>query len=75
MTRKDDVQKLSQQDWAMLDNMMQNVPDPNTTFTATGWHYQLAQLLSQMGYRPVGRHGAYDLAMKLWEAGPYYENS
>ena len=48
---------------------MENVPDPNDTYTATGWHYELAALLRQFGYRTIGRYDAYDLAKQLLELG------
>jgi hypothetical protein len=63
------MQKLSKDEYMALESLMENVPDPNTTYTATGWHYQLMALLGQLGYRPVGRYAAYELAVKLLEAG------
>jgi hypothetical protein len=32
---------------------MENVSDPDTTCTATGWHYELMNFLRTVGYRPV----------------------
>jgi hypothetical protein len=48
---------------------MEKVPDPNETYSATGWHYELTAMLRQFGYRPVGRYEAYELAQKLLELG------
>ena len=45
------------------------VREPNETYTATGWHYELTALLRQFGYRPVGRYEAYELAQQLLELG------
>ncbi len=61
--------KLSEDDYIILENLMEKVPDPNETYTATGWHYELAALLGKFGYRPVGRYEAYELAVKLLELG------
>jgi hypothetical protein len=64
-----DLKKLSEDDYIVLENLMEKVPDPNETFTATGWHYELAALLMKFGYRPVGRYEAYELAVRLLELG------
>jgi hypothetical protein len=48
---------------------MESVPDPNSTFTVTGWHYRLSALLSRLGYGHVGRFDAYEVAVKLLEMG------
>jgi hypothetical protein len=64
-----DLRKLSEDDYILLENLMEHVPDPNETYTATGWHYRLAALLRKFGYRPVGRYEAFDLAKKLLEMG------
>jgi hypothetical protein len=63
--------KLSCDNWLQLSNLMENVPDPDTTYMATGWHYELMNFLRTLGYRPVGRYEAYQLAVKLVEAGPH----
>jgi hypothetical protein len=47
------MQKLSKEDYILLENLMEKVPDPNSTFTATGWHYELMALLGKFGYRPA----------------------
>ncbi len=65
------IRKLSYDDWLQLSNLMENVPDPDTTYTATGWHYELMNFLRTVGYRPAGRYEAYRLAVKLLEAGPH----
>ena len=65
----EDLKKLSEDDYLMLENLMEKVPDPNETFTATGWHYELTALLRRFGYRPVGRYEAYELAQRLLELG------
>jgi hypothetical protein len=65
----ENLKKLSEDDYLMLENLMEKVPDPNETFTATGWHYELTAMLRQFGYRPVGRYEAYELAQKLLELG------
>ena len=63
------MQKLTQDQWIQLDTMMRDVPDPNTTYTATGWHYQLMALLGQFGYRIPGRQAAFDKAEQLLSVG------
>ncbi len=63
------LRKLSEDEYITLENLMENVPDPNETYTATGWHYELTALLRQFGFRPVGRYEAYDLAKQLLEMG------
>ena len=63
------LKKLSEDDYLTLENLMEKVPDPNETYTATGWHYELTALLRQFGYRPVGRYEAYELAQQLLELG------
>ena len=63
------LKRLSDDDYLTLENLMEHVPDPNETFTATGWHYELTGLLMQFGYRPVSRYDAYELALKLLELG------
>ena len=35
------TRKLSDDDWRQLSNLMENVPDPETTLTVTDWHYEL----------------------------------
>lgn len=65
----ENLKKLSEDDYLMLENLMEKVPDPNETYTATGWHYELTAMLRQFGYRPVGRYEAYELAQKLLELG------
>lgn len=52
-----------------LRNPTKHVPDPEETYTATGWHYELMALLRQFGFRPVRRYEAYKLAVKLLEMG------
>ena len=64
-----ELPKLTEDEYIMLENLMENVPDPNETFSATGWHYELAALLGQFGYRVVGRYEAYELAVQLLEMG------
>ena len=49
------------------------MPDPDTTYTATGWHYELMALLATFGYKPTGRYEAYKLGAKLVENGPREE--
>lgn len=61
------MQKLTNEEWTLLDNLMQDVPDPETTYTATGWHFRLQHLLGTYGIRVAGRYDAFDTAMKLWE--------
>jgi hypothetical protein len=63
-----ELKKLNREQWTQLDTLMRDVPDPNETYTATGWHYQLAALLSSFGIRVVGRQDAYRIGKKLWEA-------
>ncbi len=48
------LKKLNEDDYIILENLMENVPDPHETYTATGWHYELAALLRKFGYRPIG---------------------
>ena len=38
------LKKLNEDDYIMLENLMEKVPDPNETYTATGWHYELTAL-------------------------------
>ena len=63
------LRKPTQDEYIARENLMENVPDPNDTYTATGWHYELAALLRQFGYRTIGRYDAYDLAKQLLELG------
>lgn len=63
------MRKLNEDEYITLENLMENVPDPNETYTATGWHYELTALLRQFGFRPVGRYEAYELAKQLLEMG------
>jgi hypothetical protein len=65
--------KLSMDDWVTLCHLMENVPDPDTTYTATGWHYKLMAPLATFGYKPTGRYEAYKLGVKLVEKGPREE--
>ena len=69
MAKWRNLSKLHIDDYIALENLMEKVPDPNETYTATGWHYELTALLRQFGYRPVGRYEAWDLAKKLLELG------
>ncbi len=62
------VKKLTREQWTQLDELMRKVPDPNETYTATGWHYELAALLGSFGIRVTGRYDAYKIGKKLWEA-------
>ena len=63
------MRKLNEDEYITFENLMENVPDPNETYTATGWHYELTALLRQFGFRPVGRYEAYELAKQLLEMG------
>lgn len=65
----DNLRKLTLDEYILLENLMDKVPDPNEIYTATGWHYELMALLSQFGYRPLGRIDAWNLAWKLLEIG------
>ena len=65
--------KLAYEDWLKLADLMDSVPDPNTTYTATGWHYRLAHMLGLLGYRSLGRIEAYKLAVQLIRNDPDYE--
>lgn len=61
--------KLSKADYIELENLMEKVPNPDETFTATGWHYELAAFLRRLGIRTSGRYDAYHKAIKLLEEG------
>lgn len=63
------LRKLTEDEYITLENLMQEVPDPNETFSATGMHYDLAALLIKLGFRPVGRYETYAMAMQLLEQG------
>lgn len=63
------LRKLTQDEYIALENLMQEVPDPNETFSATGMHYELAALLIKFGFRPIGRYEAYKMGMDLLEQG------
>lgn len=63
------LKKLTRDQWTLLDNMMQNVPDPNETYTATGWHYNLNGLLRQFGIIIAGRIETFRIGKKLWDMG------
>jgi len=63
------MRKLTEDEYIQLENLMEHVPDPEETYTATGWHYELMALLRQFAFRPVGRYEAYKLAVKLLEMG------
>ena len=65
--------KLAYEDWLKLADLMDNVPDPDTVYTATVWHYHLMNFLRQLGIRAVGRHSAYKTAVKLLRAGIDYD--
>lgn len=52
------LRKLTQDEYLALENLMENVPNPDDTYTATGWHYELAGLLREFGFRPMGRYQA-----------------
>jgi hypothetical protein len=54
-----ELKKLNREQWTQLDTLVRNVPDPNETYTATGWHYQLAALLGSFDIRVMGRQDAY----------------
>ena len=41
--------KLSLDEYIRLENLMQQVPDPNEVYTNTGWHYELAALWGNLG--------------------------
>jgi hypothetical protein len=62
-------QKLPRDQWTLLDNMMQHVPDPNETFTNTGWHYNLAGLLGSFGIRTGDRYDTFKVGKQLWDRG------
>jgi len=34
------LRKLTQDEYLALENLMENVPNPDDFFTATGWHYE-----------------------------------
>jgi hypothetical protein len=44
------LRQLTQDEYIQLENLMEHVPDPNETYTATGWHYELAVKLLEIGY-------------------------
>jgi hypothetical protein len=63
------MSRLNKDQWIQLDTLMRSVPDPNMTYTATGWHYQLMALLGQFGIRVSSRIHAYEKACLLLENG------
>lgn len=63
------LRKLTEDEYITLEDLMQEVPDPNETLYATGMHYELAPLLIKFGFRPVGRYETYAMGMQLLEQG------
>jgi len=65
-----ELKPLERSEWTLLDNMMQDGIDPDETFSATGFHYELEALLQSFGYKPSGRRGIWNMAKELWGMVP-----
>lgn len=57
---------LTKGQWNILHDMMLDGVDPDETFSATGWHFDMERLLQTFGYRPSGRREVWALAKELW---------
>lgn len=64
-----DLLPLSQQEYWELEYQMEQTPDPDTIYTSTGRHDELAELLRKYGYAPCGRYEAFEFGVKLLELG------
>ena len=57
--------KPTRNQWDELDAIYSRLPDAETSYSASGTHYQLMSCLGRMGYRPNGREDAVKLAEKI----------
>ena len=65
----DELPKLSRQQWERLNDQFQRTPDPNEGASASGEHYMLNFILNQLGYHPMSRREAIELAERLLSNG------
>lgn len=56
---------LSEEERMTLEIQFLNTPDPAESFSASGEHYRLTDILNRLGYHPHSREDAYRLALNL----------
>jgi len=56
---------LTEEERIRLEIQFLNTPDPSESFSASGEHYILTDLLNKLGYHPQSREEAYELAEAL----------
>jgi hypothetical protein len=56
---------LNEEERTMLEIQFLNTPDPAESFSASGEHYILADILNRLGYHPKSREEVYKLAEAL----------
>jgi hypothetical protein len=62
-----ELKPLNKDDYCALVAQMEETPDPDTVYTETGRHPELAELLRQFGYLVTSRYEAYEVGVKLLE--------
>jgi hypothetical protein len=62
---KHHLRLLNETERTMLEIQFHNTPDPMESFSASGAHYILTDILNRLGYHPTSRQDAYQLALAL----------
>ncbi len=62
--------KLTTRQYRQLQRLWERIPDPTETFSATGVHYELVQMLNDFGFSLVDSFDAVELAEQLLTTSP-----
>lgn len=61
--------KLTRGQWDELRDQFERTPDPDEGASASGEHYMLTYILNRLGYHPMSRREAMNLAERLLSNG------
>lgn len=62
--------RLTKRQYRQLQQIWERLPDLSETFSATGVHYELVQLLNEFGFHPVDSFDAVHKAEELLTIPP-----
>ena len=65
--------RLTRRQYRQLQRLWERLPEPTETFSATGVHYELVQLLLDFGFSPMDSFDAVQLAEELLTTAPQEE--
>ncbi|MEI6291699.1 MAG: hypothetical protein WCP19_14850 [Chloroflexota bacterium] len=61
--------KLNRDEWDRLNDQYSRTPDPDEGSSASGEHYMLAFILNKLGFHPMTRREAINIAERLLSNG------